>query len=99
MSRIGPGRRAPEVYAQPVEKPPMHAIYRAVAMLAGGVFLIGLGALLLTGVIPSFYWRRGWALCFLGSLLFIPGAYFSYIAYGAWMGYKGYRYSLIPQVE
>ncbi|KNC50511.1 UPF0414 transmembrane protein C20orf30 [Thecamonas trahens ATCC 50062] len=99
MSSIGPGRRAPDTYVVPEEKPPTRAIWRAVLMLLAGTFLIGLGVLLLTGIIPTFYWRRGWSLCFIGSLLFIPGSYYSYVAYGAWMGYKGYRYSLIPDVD
>eukprot|EP00300_Choanocystis_sp_HF-7_P001769 c11418_g1_i1.p2 GENE.c11418_g1_i1~~c11418_g1_i1.p2 ORF type:complete len:157 (-),score=30.87 c11418_g1_i1:27-497(-) len=102
MSTIGSGRRAPEdeyVFMHEEEKPPVKAILMAVGMLLLGSVLITVGALLITGVISSFYWERGYSLIILGALPFIPGAYYSYIAYGAWQGYKEYSYSLIPDVQ
>eukprot|EP01139_Manchomonas_bermudensis_P016995 Amastigsp_a515415_44.p1 type:complete len:166 gc:universal Amastigsp_a515415_44:515-18(-) len=102
MSTIGPGRRAPDddmVYMQEPNKPPLKAIGMAALMLLVGSILITIGALLITGAIPTFYWRRGYSLIILGVLPFIPGAYYSYMAYGAWRGYAGYDYGLIPEVE
>lgn len=101
MRDIGEGRRAPDhddfvFHEQEAEQPPVRAILTAVLMLLGGSVLIGIGVLLLTGVIPTFYWRRGYSLCILGALPFIPGAYYSYIAYGAWKGYKDYSYKFVP---
>ena len=40
--------------------------------------------------------HAGLPFLIIGSITFIPGSYYSFIAYGAWRGYKGYSLSLIP---
>lgn len=96
------------------KSPPVKSILLAITLfLIGSLFLI-LGSLILTGYIAEGYrcekWisnlicpykssDRGIPLIVLGSITFIPGAFYTRLAYYAWKGYRGYDYSLIPQYE
>jgi len=42
---------------------------------------------------------QGWGLLTLGMLTFLPGAYCTWVAFAAWMGIMGFRYSDIPKVD
>lgn len=42
---------------------------------------------------------RGLSMVVLGSLMFIPGSYASFILYGSWRGWHGYEYSMIPSYD
>ncbi|MEW5299914.1 MAG: hypothetical protein WDW38_002735 [Sanguina aurantia] len=72
---------------------PWKKISLAVALLVGGSVLLFTGVgLYVTGrpnVLP---------MLILGSLAFLPGFYYSRIAYLAWKGYHGYSLDLIPDL-
>ena len=40
----------------------------------------------------------GIPLMVIGSLAFVPGAYFTRMAYMAWKGYRGYSLASIPDL-
>jgi len=70
---------------------------RAVA-LAVGLFLAGC-ALLTSGLLM---WYEGFphalSMIIIGSIIFLPGFYFTRIAYKAWRGVEGFSFSDIPEV-
>ena len=42
---------------------------------------------------------KGLPLLILGSIMFIPGSYASYIIYGTWRGWPGFDFSQIPSYD
>ncbi|MCL4147983.1 UNVERIFIED_CONTAM: hypothetical protein GTU68_019706, partial [Idotea baltica] len=75
---------------------PWKAIIYSFVLLAIGSLALAFGILILTGHIDQKYSDRMWPLFVLGSLMFIPGAYHSYIAIYTFRGYKGFQFSDIP---
>ncbi|KAH8481565.1 hypothetical protein Peur_068763 [Populus x canadensis] len=78
-------------------KPPIKEIALAVALLVFGVVGIVLGSFMTYNRVGG---DRGHGLFFaiLGVVLFIPGFYYTRIAYFAYKGYKGFSFSNIPPV-
>ncbi|KAH8481665.1 hypothetical protein POPTR_018G133500v4 [Populus trichocarpa] len=78
-------------------KPPIKEIALAVALLVFGVVGIVLGTFMTYNRVGG---DRGHGLFFaiLGVVLFIPGFYYTRIAYFAYKGYKGFSFSNIPPV-
>ncbi|KAL9377202.1 hypothetical protein Peur_031322 [Populus x canadensis] len=78
-------------------KPPIKEIALAVALLVFGVVGIVLGTIMTYNRVGG---DRGHGLFFaiLGVVLFIPGFYYTRIAYFAYKGYKGFSFSNIPPV-
>jgi hypothetical protein len=78
-------------------KPPIKEIAFAIALLSlGGLgFMCGIG--MAVGKVGG---DRGHGIAFsiLGALLFLPGFYYTRIAYYAYKGYKGFSFSNIPAV-
>ena len=73
---------------------PKLAICQAVGLLLFGSVLLGVGLdQWLTN--PKGHWV---ILAVLGSLTFLPGFYFSRIAFLAWRGYDGFSFSQLPNV-
>mmetsp|Transcript_24572 Transcript_24572/g.27951 ORF Transcript_24572/g.27951 Transcript_24572/m.27951 type:complete len:106 (+) Transcript_24572:32-349(+) len=65
-------------------------------------FLFGAGILFLTlGVkaVGKSGWSDAWPFFLLGSLLFIPGGYHSYIIYKIFRGVPGWSYDMIPDMD
>ena len=58
-----------------------------------------IGSLLVTGYIAEEYTDRTYPLIILGALMFIPGAYHSYVAYYAFKGCEGYSFEDIPAYD
>uniref|UniRef100_A0A7R9Z636 Transmembrane protein 230 n=1 Tax=Chlamydomonas euryale TaxID=1486919 RepID=A0A7R9Z636_9CHLO len=72
---------------------PWRKVGLAALLLVIGTALLSTGlGLFLTGN------QNGLPLIVLGSVAFIPGAFFSSIAYKAWRGYRGYSVQMIPSV-
>ncbi|KAG7545676.1 hypothetical protein ISN44_As12g011160 [Arabidopsis suecica] len=78
-------------------RPPVKEIALAVALLVFGTL----------GIVSGFFMAynrvggdRGHGIFFivLGCLLFIPGFYYTRIAYYAYKGYKGFSFANIPPV-
>eukprot|EP00262_Sarcandra_glabra_P011063 TRINITY_DN26761_c0_g1_i1.p1 TRINITY_DN26761_c0_g1~~TRINITY_DN26761_c0_g1_i1.p1 ORF type:complete len:104 (+),score=7.82 TRINITY_DN26761_c0_g1_i1:204-515(+) len=78
-------------------RPPIKEIALAVALLVFGTVGIVLGIFMAYDKIGG---DRAHGIFFaaLGSLLFIPGFYYTRIAYYAYKGYKGFSFSNIPPV-
>ncbi|GMH13596.1 hypothetical protein Nepgr_015437 [Nepenthes gracilis] len=78
-------------------RPPMKEIVLAVSLFIFGVIGIVLGIIMMADHIGG---DRAHGLFFtiLGGILFIPGFYYTRIAYYAWKGYKGFSFSNIPPV-
>ncbi|GAB2267391.1 hypothetical protein Dimus_002376 [Dionaea muscipula] len=78
-------------------RPPIKEIALAVSLLVFGVIGIGLGLFMTANRVGG---DTGHGLFFtiLGGVLFIPGFYYTRIAYYAWKGYKGFSFSNIPPV-
>lgn len=88
-----------EQFRQPPPEFPTRSIVIAILLFVLGLAMLTLGVLLLTGIIESKFWDRCYPLLFLGTVVFIPGAYHVRIAYCAWRGYRGYSYDDIPSVD
>ncbi|XP_071725413.1 uncharacterized protein [Rutidosis leptorrhynchoides] len=78
-------------------RPPVKEIALAVALLVFGI----------TGIISGIFMSanrvggdtaHGVFFSILGAVLFIPGFYYTRIAYYAYKGYKGFSFSNIPPV-
>ncbi|XP_013606374.1 PREDICTED: transmembrane protein 230-like [Brassica oleracea var. oleracea] len=70
-------------------RPPVKEISLAVALLLFGI----------VGIVSGFFMAyRGHGVFFIvfGCLVFIPGFYYTRIAYYAYKGYKGFSFSSIP---
>ncbi|GKV29223.1 hypothetical protein SLE2022_220710 [Rubroshorea leprosula] len=78
-------------------RPPIKEIGLAIALLVFGTIGIILGIYMTSNKIGG---DRGHGLFFtiLGAILFIPGFYYTRIAYYAYKGYKGFSFSNIPPV-
>eukprot|EP00891_Asterochloris_glomerata_P001197 jgi/Astpho2/1197/Aster-x0050 len=82
------------VYGQTSTETPWRSIYLAAGLLIAGVVLLftGIG---LWATDPD---AHGLVLFVLGLVIFVPGAYFSRIAYYAYKGREGYSFDAIPNV-
>lgn len=78
---------------------PWKAIGYAMLLFAAGTLLLVVGSLLVTGYLDEKYADRTWPVIILGALMFIPGAYHSYVAYYAFKGYEGYSFDDIPTYD
>ncbi|KAH9616531.1 hypothetical protein KSS87_019434 [Heliosperma pusillum] len=78
-------------------KPPIKEIALAVALLVFGVVGIVLGIYMATNHIGGDT-AHGMFFAILGGILFLPGFYYTRIAYYAYKGYKGFSFSNIPPV-
>ncbi|CAK9206080.1 unnamed protein product [Sphagnum jensenii] len=78
-------------------KPPIKEIAFAVALLSLGVLGLLFGIIMIVNKVGG---DRGHGIAFsiLGALLFMPGFYYTRIAYYAYKGYKGFSFSNIPAV-
>ncbi|CAA6671123.1 unnamed protein product [Spirodela intermedia] len=76
---------------------PTKEIALAVAMLVFGTLSIVVGILMATNRVGGDR-AHGISFAALGSVLFIPGFYYTRIAYYAYKGYKGFSFAYIPQV-
>ncbi|XAR72644.1 hypothetical protein NMG60_11019359 [Bertholletia excelsa] len=78
-------------------RPPIKEIALAVSLLVIGTLGIILGIIMAvnrTGGDTA----HGIVFAVLGSVLFIPGFYYTRIAYYAYKGYKGFSFANIPAV-
>lgn len=77
--------------------PPIKEISLAVALLVFGTVGIIVGFIMMYNKIGG---DRGHGIFFaiLGGMLFIPGFYYTRLAYYAYKGYKGFSFSNIPPV-
>ncbi|KAB5514709.1 hypothetical protein OIU76_027142 [Salix suchowensis] len=78
-------------------KPPIKEIALAVALLVFGVVGIVLGTFMTYNKVGGDR-AHGLFFAILGVVLFIPGSYYTRIAYFAYKGYKGFSFSNIPPV-
>lgn len=76
------------------EKLPIKTAIAAVLMFAFGTLFLFMGI----RALPSDR-DRGIAMIVIGSLTFIPGSYATYNLYGAWKGWRGYKYAHIPSYD
>ncbi|ORX77399.1 hypothetical protein K493DRAFT_392517 [Basidiobolus meristosporus CBS 931.73] len=75
---------------------PYGAIVQAFLLFLAGALMLIFGALEICGYLDDNQ-RTGKVLLIVGSLLFIPGVYYSRHAYYSYMGYRGYNFSDIPE--
>lgn len=69
--------------------------------LCAGVLLL-MGIILLTTGLVIFFGPgsdRGLPILILGAIMFIPGIYSSYVLYGAWRGWQGFDFSMVPSYD
>ncbi|XVF19050.1 hypothetical protein REPUB_Repub11eG0076900 [Reevesia pubescens] len=78
-------------------RPPFKEIGLAVALLVFGTLGIILGIFMAYNRIGGDR-AHGFFFAILGCILFIPGFYYTRIAYYAYKGYKGFSFSNIPSV-
>ncbi|TKY47077.1 Transmembrane protein 230 [Spatholobus suberectus] len=78
-------------------KPPIKEIALAVSLLVVGTLGIIIGSLMACNHVGGDT-AHGLFFAILGAILFIPGFYYSRIAYYAYKGYKGFSFSNIPPV-
>ncbi|KAL3532773.1 hypothetical protein ACH5RR_006294 [Cinchona calisaya] len=78
-------------------RPPIKEIALAVALLVFGTLGIVLGIFMAVNKVGG---DRAHGLFFavLGGILFLPGFYYTRIAYYAYKGYKGFSFANIPPV-
>ena len=69
-----------EQFKKPPPEFPTRSIITAIFLFLLGLVMLTLGILLLTGVLESKFWDRCYPLLFLGTIVFIPGAYHVRIA-------------------
>jgi hypothetical protein len=91
-------RQRPRVLHQRAGLPPRTTIW-VLCMFSLGTTLILLG---LGQYYDSWFGKEGkdgsigLSMIGLGSMMFIPGSYATYILYGAWNRWDGFTYNLIP---
>lgn len=77
-------------------RPPRKAIALAIGLLIFG------GCTLVFGLVIFFenivYKKHGIALLLVGVLMFLPGLYYTVIAYKAWKHVPGYSFAALPDV-
>ncbi|XP_057981566.1 uncharacterized protein LOC131166935 [Malania oleifera] len=78
-------------------RPPIKEISLAVSLLVFGTLGIVLGIIMAYNRVGGDR-AHGIFFAILGSILFIPGFYYTRIAYYAYKGYKGFSFSNIPAV-
>lgn len=78
-------------------KPPTKEISLAVALLILGTIIIAVGLFLSSQQIGGDR-THGIVFALLGTFLFVPGFYYSRIAWYAYKGYKGFSFANIPAV-
>ncbi|EFJ05261.1 hypothetical protein SELMODRAFT_130333 [Selaginella moellendorffii] len=78
-------------------KPPVKEIALSVALLALGAIGMVIGIFMIYNKIGGDS-GHGVAFTILGALLFLPGFYYTRIAYYAYKGYKGFSFATIPAV-
>ncbi|XP_059460799.1 uncharacterized protein LOC132189958 [Corylus avellana] len=78
-------------------RPPIKEIALAVSLLVFGAVGIIVGLLMAVNHVGGDR-AHGIFFAILGSILFIPGFYYTRIAYYAYKGYKGFSFSNIPPV-
>ncbi|KAF7152391.1 uncharacterized protein LOC131316078 [Rhododendron vialii] len=78
-------------------RPPIKEIALAVSLLVFGTLGIIIGILMTVNRVGGDR-AHGIFFAILGSVLFIPGFYYTRIAYYAYKGYKGFSFSNIPPV-
>ncbi|WCJ41244.1 hypothetical protein M5689_022126 [Euphorbia peplus] len=78
-------------------RPPIKEIALAISLLVFGVVGIVLGVFMTYNKIGGDR-AHGLFFAILGFVLFIPGFYYTRIAYYAYKGYKGFSFSNIPPV-
>ncbi|XP_044471188.1 transmembrane protein 230-like [Mangifera indica] len=78
-------------------RPPIKEIALAVSLLVFGTFGIICGSLMSYNRVGGDR-AHGLFFAILGSILFIPGFYYTRIAYYAYKGYKGFSFANIPSV-
>ncbi|XP_020264614.1 transmembrane protein 230 [Asparagus officinalis] len=78
-------------------RPPIKEVALAVALLVFGTLAIVFGSYMAANRIGGDR-AHGVSFAILGSLLFLPGFYYTRIAYYAFKGYKGFSFSNIPPV-
>ncbi|KAI5674088.1 hypothetical protein M9H77_14452 [Catharanthus roseus] len=78
-------------------RPPVKEIALAISLLVFGTFGIVFGVIMAVNRIGGDT-AHGLFFAILGGILFIPGFYYTRIAYYAYKGYKGFSFSNIPPV-
>ncbi|KAK4769394.1 hypothetical protein SAY86_027544 [Trapa natans] len=78
-------------------RPPIKEIALAVSLLVVGALGIVIGVLMASYRVGGDR-THGVFFAILGGILFIPGFYYTRIAYYAYKGYKGFSFSNIPPV-
>ncbi|CAH9095069.1 unnamed protein product [Cuscuta epithymum] len=78
-------------------RPPVKEISLAVSLLVFGVLAIILGTFMAVNQIGGDR-AHGLFFAILGGILFLPGFYYTRIAYYAYKGYSGFSFSNIPPV-
>ncbi|KAJ6815750.1 transmembrane protein 230-like [Iris pallida] len=76
-------------------RPPVKEIALAVSLLVVGILSIVVGILMAYNHVGGDA-THGIFFAILGSLLFLPGFYYTRIAYYAYKGYKGFSFANIP---
>ncbi|KAL6525507.1 hypothetical protein OROHE_015814 [Orobanche hederae] len=79
------------------KKPPIKEIALAVALLVFGALGIVLGIAMAVNKVGGDR-AHGIFFAILGGILFLPGFYYTRIAYYAYKGYKGFSFANIPAV-
>lgn len=78
-------------------RPPVKEIALAVSLLALGVIGIIVGFIMMLKKVGGDH-GHGLFFAILGAILFLPGFYYTRIAYYAYKGYKGFSFANIPTV-
>ncbi|KAL8129626.1 hypothetical protein V2J09_018781 [Rumex salicifolius] len=79
-------------------RPPIKEIALAVSLLVFGLLGIVLGIFMAVNHVGGDT-AHGMFFTILGGVLFIPGFYYTRIAYYAWKGYKGFSFANIPAIS
>ncbi|XP_047323050.1 transmembrane protein 230-like [Impatiens glandulifera] len=78
-------------------RPPVKEIALAISLLFFGTTAIVLGIFMSINRVGGDR-AHGFFFALLGAVLFLPGFYYTRIAYFAYKGYKGFSFSNIPPV-